>query len=109
MFFDITGNPEEPALVHAIATEKKAPRAPLELSLQTHRKILAGNHELHFYLTYFNGREWRTDRQSISLTVPNWFRRHEVLSWTLGVASVVITVGGALIPLVRWLVDHIPP
>jgi hypothetical protein len=72
-YFDITNNSEEPAPVRVIGTEKKSPRAPLEFTLQTHKESPTGTHELHFYLTYFNGQEWRTDSKSVKLTVPNWF------------------------------------
>ena len=101
MFFDITDKPNDPAVIHMIATEQKFDKAPLEFSLQTHKKIPAGSHPLNFYLTYFNGQEWKTDSKTIQLTVPNWFKQHEAITWTIGIISFLITVGGALASLLK--------
>ncbi len=65
---------------------------PLRLPLRTRRTIPTGIHSLQFFLTYFNGSEWKTDSQSVSIAVPNWFRRHEGFTWVAGVSAVVITL-----------------
>ena len=100
LFFDVS-IPRPDDGVRQIATEKRSPKAPIEFTLKTHRKIPVGTHELYFYLTYFNGTEWRTDSKRINATVPNWFRRHEALTWIIGVLSFAATVGALIASFVR--------
>jgi hypothetical protein len=81
--------------VYPLATEWSVNgRAPIELHLKTKSRIPSGNYILHFCLTYFNGEEWKVDKQSISLAVPNWFKRHEWATWTAGVAGVLLALVG---------------
>jgi hypothetical protein len=35
------------------------------------------------------------------LTVPNWFKRNEGITWTVGVLSFLVTVVGALASLLK--------
>lgn len=100
-----------------IATEKPRGRAPLELYLKTikpqrWKKVLfgqdisgfrPGTHSFQGHLTYFNGDQWKSASQSVSVVVPNFFRRHEGLTWLAGTAGVLFAVGSLSLNIAdRW-------
>ena len=89
--------------VCVIATETKSGRAPITMPLRTRSDAPTGEHNLRFYFTYYNGSQWKTDSQSISITVRNWFRRHEGLTWSVGVTAAVIGVSSFALNLLRAL------
>jgi hypothetical protein len=91
LFFDTDYDPNDLGGVSQIATETLTSKAPVEFKLQTQKKIPSGTYELHFYLTYFNGQEWKIDSKRVPLTVPNWFKRNEGITWTVGVLSFLVT------------------
>lgn len=68
-------------------------RPPILLPLQTHRTIRAGVHNLQFFFTYFNGCEWKTDSQLVSVSVPNFFQRHPYVTWAIGIVGVLLALG----------------
>jgi hypothetical protein len=107
LVFDVTDKPQESAGVHIIASEKKFGKPLLQYRLQTHKDSPPGTHRLNFYLSYFNGQEWKSDGKSIDLKVPNWFERNQGLSLAIAAVSLLITVGGGLVSLLRWLLDAI--
>lgn len=107
-----------------IASEKKLPEedpenahAPIEIHLKTNKRRLfqgrnkgtpPGAHSLQFYLTYCNGNQWKTDRQSVNIVVPNWFKRHEIVTWSAATLGVLFALGSlSLNTAVNW--DHIQP
>jgi len=77
-FFDIDHCP-------AILTECNAGQAPIEMKLRTIKKVKTGKHNLRFYLTYFNGAEWKTSIDEAEIDVPNLYKRNEITFWLLGV------------------------
>jgi len=60
------------------------------MHLTTRASAPRGNHRLQFYFTYFDGSRWRTDSQSVDIVVRNWFQRHPVITWGVGVVGVLI-------------------
>jgi hypothetical protein len=106
-FFDMTYQSATRDSIHQIATETKISHAPVELRLHIREKtpsgrsIAAGNHELKFYLTYCNGQEWKSASERVTLTVPNFFKRNEGLTWTVGIITFVVTVADPIISLFR--------
>jgi hypothetical protein len=101
LFFDTTNQPESSAGIHRIATETKAPNAPVEFSLQTRRTIPSGTHRLYFYMTYFNGQEWKTAKQAVDLMVRNFFQRNEALTWTVGILAFIAALADPVITLLN--------
>jgi hypothetical protein len=101
LFFDTDYDPNDSMGVSQIATEMQNPKAPVEFRLQTLKNARPGTYELHFYLTYFNGQEWKVDSKRILLTIPNWFKRNEGLTWTIGVLTFLVTVGGVVASLLN--------
>jgi hypothetical protein len=103
-FFDAVYGPNGPKAIYQIASELHLGKAPVEFTLQTQKKIPTGTHQLHFYLTYFNGQQWCTDSKSINLVAPTFFKRHEGLIWTVGVIigilPFLVTVAAALKTLI---------
>lgn len=75
-----------------IASEMHRGKAPLEVNLQTTKQIPPGNHSFQFHLTYFNGEQWQTTSQSVTLVVRNWFQRNQALTWSLGALGILFTV-----------------
>jgi hypothetical protein len=101
LFFDLTDNPTAAARIHPIVTEFRQERAPVEFTLKIHKKVPKGSHDLRFYLTYFNGQEWKTDSKSIAVSVPNWFKRNEGLTWTIGALSFIAAVAGVVVSVLN--------
>ena len=73
--------------VWVIATETRSGRAPITMPLKARCKAPPGDHNLRFYLTYYNGSQWKIDSQSVSITARAWFRRHEGLTWGVGITA----------------------
>lgn len=91
--------------VSGIAAELtgKDVKAPITLTLQTRPDVPPGNHSLQFFFTYFNGNAWKTDVRTASITVPNWFRRNEGVTWTIGILAAVTALGSlALNTADKW-------
>ena len=99
LFFDLG----QGKATNQIATEAKQTKAPVELQLKTQAKAPAGNHTLQFYLTYFNGSEWKSDSQTVSIEVPNWWRRHEGWTFFAALVAVVITLASLVLDIAdKW-------
>jgi len=90
LFFDTS----IPRKVAVIATEEGTPEPPVRVELTTRKKVPAGDHELAFTLTYFNGKEWQIASTSALLHIPSWYKRHEAQLWGVGiiVAAAAIVV-----------------
>lgn len=101
LFFDATNQPESSTGIHRIATETKTPNAPVEFSLQTHRTIPPDTHRLYFYMTYFNGQEWKTAKQAVDLMVRNFFQRNEAFTWTVGILAFIAALADPIIALLN--------
>jgi hypothetical protein len=108
-FFDVGRdyNPQQPGSIQQIASERKFEKAPLELSIKTKSNTPSGVHKLNFYLTYFNGQEWKGDSKSVQLKVPNWFERNQFLSLAIAALSLLVAIGPALLSRIKWLLDVI--
>lgn len=94
-----------------IATEQKRGRAVMEIYLKTRKRpwwgrlpflrtepgIFPGTHSFQGHLTYFNGDQWKCASQSVNVTVPNFFKRHEGVAWTAAILGVLATVVGLFV------------
>jgi hypothetical protein len=56
------------------------------------RRISPGTHSFQVFLTYFNGSEWKTDVQIVSVSVRNVFERNHYIAWTAGIVGVGLAV-----------------
>lgn len=88
-------------LVNMIDSEMGIKKPPLELPLRTRPDIPTGTHGLQFFFTYFNGSEWRTNSQSVSIMVPNWFKRHESWTWGAAIIGVLLALASLLLNTVN--------
>jgi hypothetical protein len=93
-----------------VATEMKRGRAVVEIYLKTKKRlwwgdlpflrsepgIYPGTHGFQGHLTYFNGEQWKSSSQSVSVVVPNFFKRHEGITWVAAILGVLIAVAGLL-------------
>lgn len=97
-----------------IATEMKRGRAVIEMELRTKRRpwwgyipfleseagILPGTHTFQGHLTYFNGDQWKSASQQVNVVVPNWFKRHEYITWCGAIIGVLIAAASLVITAV---------
>jgi hypothetical protein len=88
--------------VSMIATETATPEPPVRVRMKTRKKVYPRDHELTCVLTYFDGDQWKTSSRNAVLHVPNWYQRHPVLTWIIGV---LIAVTGLGLAVARALVD----
>lgn len=75
-----------------ISTEIKIKNAPIELHLKTQNDVLPGNYIIKLYFTYFNGVNWNTSTQNISIEVPSWLKRNEIYLWVFGTILVILSL-----------------
>lgn len=54
--------------------------------------IPPGNHTFQVFLTYFNGSEWKTDSQSVTVSVRNWFQRNYYATLVVSILGVGLTL-----------------
>ena len=64
--------------------DKDNKTAPITFNLETANNAAAGNHTLNFYLTYFNGKEWKISVASQTIRVRNFYERNQELFWIIG-------------------------
>src|SRR5215207_513993 len=72
-----------------LATETRYDHAPFELILELSDKVPSGPHNIQFFLTYYNGNEWKVDSQTVTVTVRSWVRRHERLTTIIAIVAAV--------------------
>jgi hypothetical protein len=53
--------------------------APISMKLETSNDVRAGNHILRFFMSYFNGAEWKVATASTEINVQNPYEQHETL------------------------------
>lgn len=75
-----------------IASEMHRGKAPLEVNLQTTKRIPPGDHGFQFHLTYFNGERWQTTSQTVNLAVRNWFQRNQAFALILSILGVLFAL-----------------
>lgn len=98
MFVDASPN------INSVLTETKRLKAPFTYSLATKKNAASGMHYIDFYLTYFNGREWITNKERVDFKIKNFFERHnKSITWLAIIASVTALLRLAVIPAAQWL------
>lgn len=91
--------------INSVLTEMRLKSPPFRYSLTTKKKVKSGVHYIDFYLTYFNGREWVTNKERIEFKVRNFFEKHnKLISWLAIIASSLAIIRLAVIPFLQWLV-----
>lgn len=88
----------------SIKSEVNSKGAPIELRLKTKDNITPGIYSIDFYLTYFNGKEWRVSKQQAKFKIQNFFERNEgTLKWLtiLGSLAAFIVIGEFFYKLYR--------
>ncbi|WP_445672424.1 hypothetical protein [Pseudomonas inefficax] len=84
VFFDAT-----PGM---LATEIILTKAPLDYALKTKKNIKPGAHYLDFYMTYFDGYEWRITKERVDFRINNSFEKHSSLISFLAFAALIVTI-----------------
>lgn len=94
-----------------LLSEIKATKAPFDYSLKTKPHIKPGNHYIDFYLTYFNGAEWKSSKERVDFRVNNSFEKHSTIISFLAAVALLVTIlhdGAApLFELIHELGKHI--
>lgn len=85
LFFDAN----EPGL---LITELKSGKAPFEYNLKTSKTIRPGSHYIDFYLTYFNGQEWKTSKERLDFRVNNTFEKNSTTLSLLAALALLVTI-----------------
>lgn len=94
--------------INSVLTEVRLNNAPYQYRLTTKNKVKSGVHYIDFYLTYFNGREWITNKERVEFKIKNFFEKHnKSISWLAIVASSLAIVRLAVIPFAQWVISLI--
>jgi hypothetical protein len=108
MFFDVMVRQNAP--IAQILTETTTEdQAPIELTLHIRKKLPSGkrlpsgSHDIDFHLTYFNGQEWKTTSDIVTLNIPSIFKRFEVQAWVAGITISVLAAADPIISFLRYL------
>lgn len=82
-----------------ICTEGKYEgQAPLSFHLHISKDAHFGPHSFTFFLTYFNGVEWKTSIATAEIHVPNWFQSHQILTYSIATCIAAL----AIVPWEEW-------
>lgn len=76
----------------ALACERKLEHAPFEYSLITKANIKPGEYYMDFYLTFFNGEKWITNKERVPFKVKNFFERNAKLISTIALAASILGI-----------------
>ncbi|NMY04588.1 hypothetical protein HBO12_16640 [Pseudomonas sp. WS 5059] len=92
--------------INSVITEMHYKNPPFTYILSTKKKIKSGVHYIDFYLTFFNGREWVTNKERVEFKIRNFFEKHnKAISWLAIVASALAIIRLAAVPCVEWLIS----
>jgi hypothetical protein len=86
MFLDAAA--PTPGTAPVISTESFWLTAPMSLKLKTKDNIKPGKYTVEFFLTYFDGKTWKTSSKRAEFTVRNFIEKHAV---KIGVMALVAT------------------
>lgn len=87
-----------------LLSEMKVTNAPFDYSLKTRNNIKPGSHYIDFYMTYFNGEEWKTSKERVDFRVNNSFEKHSTVISLLAAAALIVTiVHDGLAPLLETI------
>lgn len=88
-------------------------KAPFEFFLKTNTNSTSGIHKLNFYLTYFNGSEWKSSIQSVDIDIPTRYKRNELVIWIFGLLLSILVLPPHAINRVKrifaWIISRIRP
>jgi hypothetical protein len=104
LFFD-TSSENQPGKTPQIATEATYGGAPFEIILKVRDKVPSGSHNIQFFLTYYNGSEWKVDSQTVSIFVRNLVRRHETIAWSVALIAGLSALAPGATLIVEFIVN----
>ena len=92
-------------------SELKVVNAPFQYKLITLQTAEPGNHNLDFYFTYFDGKQWVTKKEKVEIKIKTFFERNnKLITWIAITASTLAIFRLAAIPLFQWgwnIIDQI--
>ncbi|MBJ2182826.1 hypothetical protein JC795_32130 [Pseudomonas veronii] len=87
-----------------VLTEVKLEKAPFEFKLTTLASASPGMHYLDFYLIYFNGSEWVSQKERVAFKINNKFEKNsDMLSMLAALALTVTIIKDGISPVVGIL------
>lgn len=89
--------------VKVLMTEAPLNQAPVLVSIKTKKKVRPGIHILRFFLTYFNGTEWKTANNSVDIEIPTFYKRHELMFWIIGSIITIISLSPLIIQFLKMV------
>jgi hypothetical protein len=99
MFVDMSGDKSKTLL-----TEHKLENAPFFYKLKLKDDVKPGGYTIDFYFTYYNGDKWQCSKESVDLTVRNFFEIHAKTISTLAIVAASISIiRFGVIPLIECL------
>jgi len=98
--FDMT---KEQDPVKSLITEVPLNQAPFVVSIKTKKKVRPGIHTLRFFLTYFNGMEWKTSNDSVDIEIPTFYKRHEFMFWVIGAILALMSLSPLILNFLKMV------
>lgn len=83
-----------------MAEQKWGENAPMNFYIKTKPNAPPGDYDFQFYLTYFNGTEWVTERDIIKISVTSFIQRHDSKGWIIALLAGIAGIAG-LIPIIQ--------
>ncbi|NMY32876.1 hypothetical protein HBR94_15365 [Pseudomonas sp. WS 5412] len=92
--------------MNSVITEMRYKNPPFTYILNTKKKAKSGIHYIDFYLTFFNGREWITNKERVEFKIRNLFEKYTTpISGLAIVASVSAIAKIILMPIGKWIIS----
>nr|WP_299387886.1 hypothetical protein [Allomuricauda sp.] len=86
--------------------------APLIWHFKVREDTPPGKYNLNFLWTYHNGQEWINDKETIEITVMNWFERHNKCLRIIAIIVTIMSFISLIKPVVGffgWFLGRKPP
>lgn len=91
---------------NAILTERALPEAPFTYKLKIKKNARAGQHYMAFYMTYYNGSEWKCLEEKVPFKINNKFEQYSTsLSIVAAIALIVTIFHDGLYPIYDAFTD----
>jgi hypothetical protein len=91
-----------PGRKHSIMSEELIGSAPVHIVFKAKKKVRSDDYPIKIYFTYFNGVEWRSSQQILSLHLNTWIEEHYILVWIIGI--VISIIGFITLPAINILI-----
>ncbi len=90
--FDVLVSNRHQLPSQTLVTEHNLARPPVLYSMRLAKDAPAGDHDLQFALSYFNGAEWLVSQERVSFHVTSWLERNQTWMTIVGVLLALLAL-----------------